>query len=39
VDPGTCPATHSFTASEEEFNQLVEEYNQAREAEGASPTC
>jgi uncharacterized YceG family protein len=39
VKPGTCPATHAFTASEEEFNSLVEEYNRAREAEGASPTC
>ena len=39
VDPGTCPATHSFTASEEEFNQLVAEYNEARAAQGESPTC
>jgi peptidoglycan lytic transglycosylase G len=40
VKPGTCPATHSFTSSEAEFNQLVAKYNKARaEAGNKSPTC
>jgi UPF0755 protein len=36
VKPGTCG--HVFTASEAEFNQAVEEYRQAQEEAGGSPT-
>jgi cell division protein YceG involved in septum cleavage len=37
VKPGTC-GEHVFTASEAEFNRAVEEYRQAQEAAGGSPT-
>ncbi len=37
VKPGTC-GEHSFTASEQEFNRLQAEYQQALQAEGGSPT-
>jgi len=40
VKPGTCPPQHSFAKTLAEFNQLVEQYNQARAAAGnESPTC
>jgi UPF0755 protein len=37
VKPGSC-GEHVFTASEAEFNRAVEEYRQAQEAAGGSPT-
>ena len=37
VKPGTC-GEHSFTGSEQEFNQLQAEYQQALQAQGGSPT-
>jgi uncharacterized YceG family protein len=37
VKPGTC-GEHVFTANEAEFNQAVEEYRQAQEEAGGSPT-
>ncbi len=37
VKPGTC-GEHSFTASEQEFEQLAAEYRRALEEEGGSPT-
>jgi UPF0755 protein len=37
VKPGTC-GEHSFTASEQEFNRLQAEYQQALQAQGGSPT-
>jgi cell division protein YceG involved in septum cleavage len=40
VKPGTCPAQHTFTNSEAEFDKLVAEYNNARaDAGNESPTC
>jgi UPF0755 protein len=37
VKPRTC-GEHSFTASEQEFNRLQAEYQQALQAQGGSPT-
>jgi hypothetical protein len=37
IEPGTCNE-HFFTANEAEFNQAVEEYRQAQEEAGGSPT-
>jgi uncharacterized YceG family protein len=37
VKPGTC-GEHSFTASEQEFEQLAAEYQQALQEQGGSPT-
>jgi UPF0755 protein len=37
VKPGTC-GEHAFTASEQEFERLANEYQAALEAEGGSPT-
>jgi YceG-like family len=37
IKPGTC-GEHVFTASEAEFNRAVEDYRQAQEAAGGSPT-
>jgi UPF0755 protein len=37
VKPGTC-GEHTFTASEQEFNQAAERYQRALEREGGSPT-
>jgi UPF0755 protein len=37
VKPGTC-GEHSFTASEQEFLMLQDEYQQALQAQGGSPT-
>jgi UPF0755 protein len=37
VKPGTC-GEHVFTASEAEFEQAAQEYQDALEAEGSSPT-
>jgi UPF0755 protein len=40
VKPDTCPPSHTFTKSYDEFLKLSEQYNQARaEAGNESPTC
>jgi UPF0755 protein len=40
VKPGTgCPIQHSFTASEQEFERLQAEYQQALQEQGGSPTA
>ena len=40
VKPGTCPAEHTFAATEAEFERAKAAYDKARaEAGGQSPTC
>jgi UPF0755 protein len=40
VKPGTCPAEHTFAATEAEFNRAKAAYDRARAAAGGqSPTC
>lgn len=39
VKPGTCPAAHTFTETEAEFQAASAEYDAAQAEAGGSPTC